>query len=138
MRETFTAFLVNSPLPVHTRSAWCGPVFAKGSGMRTTRIMAALVLSLSCALGACVQRSDTSGETVTDAAPGATVTASEVEESPIGTAAQAVEENCLQACLDASDRVLIYCGGLPTPKARELCRAAAMAALAVCIARCPD
>jgi hypothetical protein len=95
-------------------------------------------LSLSCALGACVQSPDTSGETVTDAAPGATVTASEVGESPVGTAAEAVEENCLQACLDASDRVLIYCGGLPTPKARELCRAAAMAALAVCIARCPD
>ena len=106
--------------------------------MPTTRIMATLVLSLSCALGACVQSPDTSGEAVTDAAPGAAVTVSEVEESPVGTAAQAVEENCLQACLDASDRVLIYCGGLPTPKARELCRAAAMAALAVCIARCPD
>ena len=70
MRETFTAFLVNSPLPVHTCSARSGPVFAKGSRMRTTRIMAALVLSLSCPLGAiaCTQSMDTSPETPQSAA----------------------------------------------------------------------
>jgi hypothetical protein len=109
--------------------------------MRTPRIMAALVFSLSCAFGAsaCTQSVETPTEATTDeAAPETTVTTSEVEESPIGTAAQGVEENCLQACMDAYDRVLIYCGGLPTPKARELCRAAATSALAVCIARCPD
>lgn len=106
--------------------------------MRNTRIMVALVLSLSCALGAsaCVQAQDVSPDELLETSANETIVAT--SEGPTATTVEPVEENCLQACLDAYDRMLIYCQGLPTLKAKALCRAAATAALSVCIARCPD
>jgi hypothetical protein len=103
--------------------------------------MVALVLSLSCALGAsaCVQEHDASSDEAQEPRDtGANEGIDATVEGPTATTGQAVEENCLQACMDAYDRMLIYCQGLDTLKAKALCRAAATAALSVCIARCPD
>lgn len=100
--------------------------------------MAALVLWLFYGMGSfgCTQSMDTSPDTLQEKSANEDIWAT--FDGPIAASAQDVEENCLQACMDAYDRMLIYCQGLSTLKAKALCRSAATAALSICIARCPD
>jgi hypothetical protein len=132
-------------LASRTRADRCGLVFALVLLIRTPRIVTTLVFSagihalgLFCGLGAsaCTQSTETSQETPQET--NANEDTGATCDGPTATSSQAVEEKCLQACMAAYDRMLIYCQGLPTLKARRLCRDAATAALAVCIARCPD
>jgi hypothetical protein len=111
--------------------------------MRTPRIFAALVLSLSCGLGsaACVQRPGTTQEPSSDEAsnelgPGADE--SGAEEDPSGSTADPINEACLQACLAANQRAVDLCMRLRKPGARRVCIEAANVVMAGCIAACPD
>lgn len=142
MRATFTSSLVNSSLPVHACSVCCGPLFAKGPSMRTTRIMIALVFSLSCALGAagCVQEPDTSPDM-----PQATGTQSPEDSEPIGepepTSANNDPEPIGQAeqkwtkadCYTAWKSNVALCNASP-PNLRPECWAAVSALLGACLA----
>lgn len=111
--------------------------------MRTPRIIAALVLSLSCALSsaACVQRPDTTQESSSDDPANETrlgADASVVDEDPTGSTADAINEACLQACLAANQRAVDLCMRLRSPRARRICIEAANVVMAGCIAACPD
>jgi hypothetical protein len=98
--------------------------------MQTSRFIAALALSIACATTACVQPPETSAEPPVTAAEAA-------EEEPTGTSEQAVETVCLEACMDAWDRLNAICRTLPQIK-RQACWIAANGVLATCIANCPD
>jgi hypothetical protein len=100
--------------------------------------MAALVLSLSCALGAagCVQEPDTSPETLQETSANEEITP--VSDGPIDTSAEPINEACLQACLDANQRAVDLCMRIRSIGARKVCIIAANAVMATCIANCPD
>ena len=77
--------------------------------MKPSRLISALALSTARATGACVQLPETSAE-----AP--TTTAASGDEGRTATSEQAVETVCLEACMDAWDRLNAICRTLPKVK----------------------
>lgn len=93
--------------------------------MRTPRIVATLILSagihalgLLCGLGA---SGDTQSTEASQEAPQETSANEDTGatcEGPTATGAQAAEEQGLQTLMDACDRMLVSCQGLPTLKGK--------------------
>lgn len=116
--------------------------------MRTSRTIAALILSLSWALAAsaCIQEPDTLPEETEETQETgrneetATAPAALIEDGErTGTSElDAPNQACVDACVEANARAAKLCNRLRSRKAREACFAAANLVMAYCIANCPE